>query len=162
MLPCAQIPAYASTGKAPSAEGVARLAEEPELDKAVVDSYIETLRNAVSARKSGQGATMDQIKAMFADEPVTAEAADAAEDVNEYNQLLAAKEPEVQPLSIDLEAQVGQAGIRACQLSTSHTGTAVPHCQLDSGSNTGGPVPGHSMACRVSGMGHFITMWVCI
>jgi hypothetical protein len=49
---------------------------------------------------------MDQIKAMFADEPITAEAADAPEDANEYNQLLSAKEPTVQPISIDLEAQV--------------------------------------------------------
>ncbi len=77
-----------------------------ELSSEVVDQYIAQLR-AVGVR--GAGAPEAEVKAAVGDEPLTLEAAEPALDEaarKEYNQLLAAAEPQLGALAFDLDAQV--------------------------------------------------------
>lgn len=80
------------------------LIEEAELDKAVVDKYIESLR---AAAKAGSKATEADVKALFGDEPLTLESSEKIVVKDQlYNQLLAATEPALEALDMDFLAQV--------------------------------------------------------
>lgn len=93
-MPGAQVP-EPSVQDLP-ANTVPLLGDDGDLDPAVVDSYIEALRSAFKG-----GNSEEEVKALFADAPLTEEAVEA-EDTSKETQEILAFEPENLP-EVDID-----------------------------------------------------------